>query len=425
MVRERLKGFLKVENIDVALDKLLSKVKVRIDVQHVRIRDAVGRVAAKDVVAPHDYPPFNRAAVDGFAVRSSDTFGASPNNPAPLRYIGTIDTSVIKSTCAVVNKLPALREGEAYLIFTGAPLPKGADAVVPLENTIVRNNTILVLSQVPPLANVSRRGEDFRKGDTILRKGTRVMPWHVAALAQANISYIDVFRPIRIAIVNTGDELIEVGDNGPGIINSTGPLIESYAKLNGCEVLRLGIVEDEVNKIKEAIERGLKVADVVIVTGGSSVGGRDVVPEALSSIENAELVFHGVNLRPGRTAGAYVVNGKPVLMLSGLPVACFVGLEVFLKPLIHYLLGTQPSPKVTVKAVLTRRVANVVGYRSFYRVKVFRGSDGRLYAEPLRLTGSGIISTLIRGNAILVIPENVEGFEEGTEVEVELIGPIE
>ena len=425
MVRERLKGFLKVENIDAALSKLLSKVRVRVDTQRVWICDAVGRVAAKDVVAPHDYPPFNRAAVDGYAVRSSDTFGATPNNPVPLKYVGTIDTSVIKSADTGVSKLPALREGEAYLIFTGAPLPKGADAVVPLENTIVRDDTILVLSQVPPLANVSRRGEDFRKGDIILRKGTRVMPWHVAALAQANIAYIDVFRPVRIAVVNTGDELIEVGDSSPGIINSTGPLIESYARLNGCGVLRLGIIRDDVNEIREAIKRGLEVADVVIVTGGSSVGGKDVVPEALSSIKNAELVFHGVNLRPGRTAGAYVVNGKPVLMLSGLPVACFVGLEVFLKPLIHHLMGAQLPPKVIVKATLTRRVANVVGYRSFYRVKVFRGSDGKLYAEPLRLTGSGIISTLIRGNAILVIPENVEGFDEGTEVEVELIGPIE
>ena len=425
MVRERLKGFSKIENIDAALSKLLSRVEVRIGTQRVRISDAVGRVAAEDIVAPHDFPPFNRAAVDGYAVRSSDTFGASPNNPIPLKCVGTIDTLVIKSTDTVVSKLPALREGEAYLIFTGAPLPKGADAVVPLENVMVRDDTVLVLAQVPPLANVSRKGEDFRKGEVIVRKGTRVMPWHVAALAQANIAHIEVFRPIRIAIVNTGDELIEVGGGGPGIINSAGPLIESYARLNGCEVLRLGIVRDNISEIREAIRRGLEAADVVIVTGGSSVGGKDVVPEALASIEGAELVFHGVNLRPGRTAGAYVVNGKPVLMLSGLPVACFVGLEAFLKPLIHHLLGAQPPPKVMVRAILTRRVANVIGYRSFYRVKVFRGSDGKLYAEPLRLTGSGIISTLIKGNAILVIPENVEGFDEGTEVEVELIGPIE
>ena len=425
MVRERLKGFLKVENIDAALNKLLNRVRVKVDAQQVPICDAAGRIAAEDVMAPHDYPPFDRAAVDGYAVRSSDTFGASPSNPALLKCVGTIDVSVIKSRISALGRSPGLREGEAYLIFTGAPIPKGADAVVPLENTIVRGNDILVLAQVPPLANVSRRGEDFRSGDVILRKGTLIMPWHVAALAQANISHIKVYRPVRIAVVNTGDELVEVGSNEPGIVNSAGPLIMSYAKLIGCEVVSLGIVRDNIREIKEVIERGLNVADVIVITGGSSVGGRDVVPEALSSIKGAELVFHGVNLRPGRTAGAYVINGKPVLMFSGLPVACFVGLEVILKPLIYYLLGAHPPPKVRTRAVLTRRVVNVIGYRSFYRVRVFRGNDGRLYAEPLRLTGSGIISSLIKGNAILIIPEDIEGFDEGAEVEVELIGTID
>ncbi|MCD6278152.1 MAG: molybdopterin molybdotransferase MoeA [Desulfurococcales archaeon] len=424
MARKRLKGFLKIENIDAVLNRLLSSVKVSLNIKRVRIAEAVGRVAAEDIYAPREYPPFDRAAVDGYAVRSSDTFSASPTNPALLKCVGTIDTSVIKDYGSMAWSPPTLEEGETYLVFTGAPIPVGADAVVPLEDTVTQGRNVLILKQVPPLANISRKGEDFRRGDTILCRGTIIMPWHVAALAQAGIGYVKVYQPVRVAVINTGDELTEVGSNKPGIINSAGPLIEAYVKLIGCEAVRLGIVRDNVREIREVVEKGLKEADVVVITGGSSVGGRDVVPEALFSIEGAELVFHGVNLRPGRTAGAFIINGKPVLMLSGLPVACYVGLEAILKPLIYHLLGTRPPPKVRVRATLTRRVVNVVGYRSFYRVRVYRGSDGRLYAEPLRLTGSGIISSLIKGNALLIIPEDTEGFDEGVEVEVELIGPI-
>ncbi|OYT51049.1 MAG: molybdopterin molybdenumtransferase MoeA [Desulfurococcales archaeon ex4484_204] len=418
MPRKALLGFDRFENVDSALKKLLSSVKLSVGSELVNISEAVGRVAAEDVLAPYDYPPFNRAAVDGFAVRSEDTSGASPSNPVMLRK-----SSMVIEASEQLAKLPTLKEGEAILAFTGAPLPYGANAVVPVENVVIEKDVVYVLRSVPPLGNVSKAGEDFKKGEILVRAGTKLRPWHIAALAQANIPRVKVFRRFRVGIVSTGSELSEVGSRGY-IVDSTSFMASSYVAELGGEPIRLGLVPDDVNTIREAVAKALKVSDVVVVTGGSSVGGKDLVPEAIYGLGDSKLLFHGVNLRPGRTAGAFVVKGKLVLMLSGLPVACLVGLEVFLRPLVKKSLGIPEELRPRVKGVLTRRIANAVGFRSFFRVVVFKGKDGRIYVEPLRLTGSGIVSTLLKGNGVLIISEDVEGFDEGAEVEVELINPL-
>jgi len=415
--RRRLVGFDAFENVDNAVSKLLKVASLSPGVTEAPIEDSVGRVAAEDVRATRHYPPHDRAAMDGVAVRAEDVVSASPHSPIELRIVETVE--------AGGRPTRALGCGEAAIVYTGAPLPEGADAVVPFENVIIRDDTALVLKPVPKYGNVSRAGEDFSEGDILVRRGEVIRPWHVAALAESCIGRVKVFSPVKVAVVNTGSELTDYRacSGGEAIVNSSGPLISAYVAELGCSVVYSTIVKDDVKAIREAVLNGLHRADVVVTTGGSSVGGKDLVPEAVSSIEGAELVFHGVNLRPGRTAGAFVVRGKPVLMLSGLPVACFVGLENFLKPLILKAYGVKQLPRPTVRAVLTRRVANAVGFRSYYRVVVFRGSDGRLYAEPLRLTGSGIISSMIRGNGLLVLSEDMEGFDEGEEVEVELLSP--
>lgn len=377
-------------------------------------------ICAEEVRAPFDIPLFDRSAVDGYAVRSLDISSASQHNPVVLTIVGSLEAG---------NELLGVRplnEGEAYIIYTGAPLPPGADAVVPFEYCINEGDKVIVLRPVPTYGNVSRAGEDFRKGDVIVRRGVRLMPWHIAALASANIGRVKVYRKVRVAIINTGNELINLGSDlrSGKIVNSTGLLIESYIKLLNAEPVPLGIVPDNVESIREAVIKALNMSDIVVVTGGTSVGNKDLVPEALEGINGATMLFHGVAIRPGRTAGAYVINGKPVLIVSGLPVACLISMEVFLKPLIHFLTGENELPLATVKAILTRRLANEVGFKSFYRVSVCYGDDGRIYAEPLRLTGSGILSTLIKGNGIVVIPEEVEGYDVGEEIPVQILNPI-
>ncbi len=417
--RERLKGFRSWENVDVARERLLSKVNIKLTSEEIPVYDAVGRVLAEDIISPIDYPPYNRSAVDGYAVKSSDVSGASESDPVPLRIVGEIEAGV-------KPKELAIREGEAALVFTGAELPEGADAVVPIEYVDVAGEYVYVYRSVAKYRNVSLRGEDFQAGDVIGKKGTVLRPWHVAALVQAGFKLVKVFQKPRVGVINTGDEVYDpfsYSGGGGRIPNSTGALIVSYVKELGCEGEVLGVVRDDEDLIRDAVEKALRDHDIVIVTGGTSVGGKDVVPEAISSLEGAKLVFHGVNLRPGRTAGAFIINGKPVLMLSGLPVACLVGLENFFRPIIERKMNLKFPPRPVVKARLTRRIANAVGFRSHYRVAVF-SEGGELYAEPLRLTGSGILSTLLEGNGIVVINESLEGLEKGEIIDVILLGPI-
>ncbi len=420
-VRERLVGFRTFENVDDALRKLLSHVTINLDVVEVPLMESLNSVCAESVKATFDIPPFNRSAVDGYAVNSSITSGASPHNPIYLKLLGVVEVG------EDVSKLKPIDLDETYLVYTGGQLPQGADAVIPVEDTVREGDKVRVMKPVYPYANVSRAGEDFRKGDVIVAKGTRIMPWHVAALASANVTKVKVYREVRVAVINTGNELRELGSelSGGQIVNSTGLLVEAYLRYNNVMPVRFGIVPDDVESIKKALSDALKIADAVVITGGTSVGGKDLVPEAIESLEGAVRVFHGVAMRPGRTAGAYVVRGKPVFLFSGLPVACLISLEVIFKPLLNHLTGSVEPPRPKVSGVLSRRLANEVGFRSFYRVRVCHSKDGKYYVEPMRLTGSGILSTLTNGNGILVIPENVEGYEEGEEVEVLIVNPIQ
>ncbi len=419
-MREKLKGFTKFEKVSEVVKRLLNSVSIKAGVEEVELPESVGRYSAEDLRAPYDYPRFDRSAVDGYAVMSRDVVGASETNPVSLKVVAEFH-EITESVDGV-----SLSEGEAVFVPTGAPLPQGADAVVPVEYTVREGDIVYVLKGVPPYGNVSRKGEDFREGEVIVRRGTKLRPWHVAALAQAGIYKIRVFRKVRVGVLNVGSELCEPWECGKpsSTINSSGYLIQSFVKEVGGKPLYLGIVPDEFNAIKEKVIEALSTADAVVITGGTSVGKKDLVPDVLSSLPNSKLVFHGVATRPGRTAGAFVVSGKPVLMLSGLPVACLLGLELYLKPLILKAYDAGGEIEVKVRGKLVRRLNNVLGFRSYYRVVVYRGGGDELLVEPLRLTGSGIISTLLKGNGIVEIPEGLEGYDEGEVVEVTLINPI-
>lgn len=413
----RFEGFTRLEKHEVALSRLLEHVKARISIEVVPAVESFGRIAAEDIFSPRDYPPADRAALDGYAVKSLDTSGASPSNPIPLKIIGSVEA----------GEIPQLEvgTGEAVIIFTGALMPEGSDAVVPFEESVRDGDYVYVLKPVHQYKNVSRRGEDLKSGDLIVRKGTVIRPWHIAALTEVGVLEVKVFRRPRVCIINIGSELLISSTRRDGYVvpNSTGPLIYAYLKELGCEPMLKGIVPDDIPEIVANVSKSLSECDIVITTGGTSVGGMDLTSEAISRIPGAQPIFHGVNIRPGRTVGAYVVGGKPVLMLSGLPVAALVGLEVFVKPLVRHLVNAEPLPQPLARVRVCRRVANVVGFKSFFRVVVYY-ENGELCAEPLRLTGSGIVSTLLKGNAILVVSENVEGYDEGDYVDVLLIGPV-
>ena len=414
-----MEGFRELIRVVEAVRMLRSRITHRVRaVEEVSLLDALGRVCGEDIRAPLDSPGFDRSALDGYAVIAEDTFGASQTNPIQLEVIGESKAG------ADPRKLPRIRRGQAIEIMTGAPMPQGANAVVPVEKARRVGESVEIYDQVHPNQNVSKRGEDYSRGDLVLGRGWIIKPWHIGALASLGITAVKVLRKPRAAIISTGRELVELGNPlEPGrVYNSTKPMLEALLKAYGVEPLDFGIVEDDEEVVSERIREGLRAADLVIVTGGTSVGALDLVPEAVSKL--CDFMIHGFAIRPGKPTGFAISHGKPIFMLSGFPVAALIGFMILVPPALEEMLGCRFDPLPRIQGRLLRRVASPPGIRSYIRVRVYRGESGEVLVEPLRTTGSGILSTLTRGNGLLTIPEEVEGYDEGDEVEVELLSPI-
>jgi molybdopterin molybdotransferase len=312
-------------------------------------------------------------------------------------------------------------------VWTGNPLPKGANAVVMLENTKRINSKIEVWTSVTPGENVSRKGEDVAKGETVIRAGTRLKPQHLGLMAALGVAEVKVFEKPKIAILATGNELVNLDEKPQEgqIFETNRPVISALCQELGVEPIDLGIAKDDVKEILEKLKIGIKKADIIITTGGTSVGASDLVPETVNKIGKPGVVVHGVAMRPAMPTALAVVNGKPIIILSGNPVAAMIGFEVFARPLISRVLGLkQEEHRLTVEAKITRRLSTTLGRRTFVRVRVFK-RDGAFFAEPISARGSGLISTMTRSNGYVIVPENREGLEEGETVSVHLFSNVE
>jgi molybdopterin molybdotransferase len=406
----RLKGFGKLTGVDDALSMLLEVLKpARLGVDRVQVSEALERVAAENVVAPSDLPSFDRSAMDGYAVRARDTFEASQFKPRLLKP----------------TEKDSVHEGEAKQVWTGGMLPKGADAVVMLEHTKKVKDGIEVLAAVTPGENVSKRGEDIRKGEVVVKAGVRLLPQHLGLLAGLGITHISVARKPKVALLSTGNELVEPGQKPePGqVINVNQLILSAMCEQLGAEPVYLGIARDDLNEISGKMAEGLRQADVVVTTGGTSVGHADLVPIAVNKLGKPGVIVHGMAMRPAMPTALAVVQGKPVFILSGYPVAAMFGFEVFVRPTILRLLGIEEEPRPMLRAKLTRRVASALGRRVYLRVHVSR-KESEFFAEPIRTRGSGVLSTMTRANGYVVIPEDRGGLEEGETVIVHLFDKI-
>ncbi len=383
-------------------------------VEEAGLVDAVGRVSAATYRARVDSPPMDRSAVDGYAVRSADTLGASSTNPVVLRLVGRVEAGE-EPRCVV-------EPGTCCEIYTGAEMPRGADAVVMYEDTGRRDGFVEIYRPVPRYGNVSRRGEDYSAGDIILGEKTVVRPWHAAALASQGYASIRVYRRLMAGVIVTGSELVEPGEPGGGIYNSTGYMVLGLLRETGVAEPRYhGIVGDDAEKLARVIEKSLREDDFAITTGGTSLGGRDVVPDAIDML-GGRWVFRGVALRPGKPTSLAIIGDKPVFILSGYPVAAWTGFKAVVEPVLHGLLGVEPMPEPSIEAVLTRRLPNPVGYTSYVRVRV-EPCGGMICATPFSVKGSGLLSSLTSTNGYIVVPEGVEGYEKGEAVRVYLTNP--
>jgi molybdopterin molybdotransferase len=402
----RLKGFHELTPVDEALNKFFTILKPRrLDAQSIPVKDALGRIVAEDIVAERELPPFRRSAVDGYAVNARDTFEATQFKPRTLRLAG---------------KEPIV-PGEAREVWTGNPLPKGADSAVMLEHTKKKRGRLQVFTPLTPGANVSEKGEDVKKGEVVAESGVRLNAFHLGLLIALETRRVKVARKPKVAILATGDELIS-SDEAPKprkIVDVNSIILSGMCSEAGAEAFNLGIAKDDENQIETKIREGVARADVLITTGGTSVGIHDLVPDIIDGITPHGVVVHGVAMRPGMPTALAVVRGKPVIVLSGNPVAAAVGFEVFVLPLFRELLGVKGGFRAKLKARLTRRTVGVLGRRVFLRVRVVE-RDGEFFADPVGVKGSGIVTTLTRANGYAVIPEDREGLSKNELVTVQL-----
>ena len=408
----RLKGFQKLTLVDDALQKWLNILQIeKPKAISVVLEEALNRILATDIIAKEHLPRFNKSAVDGYAVRSQDTTGATQFAPIALQ----------------VTNSEKVGPKQARQIWTGNPLPTGANAVVMIENTKRRNAQLKIGIQIAIGGNISKKGEDVKKAERIIKAGTRLTPYHIALLAAMGYSEAKVAEKPKIGMLATGNELAELGRklSKNQIFDSNRIMISAMCHELGAETMDLGIAKDESGEIAKKIKMGIQECNAVITTGGTSVGGLDLVPEAINSLGNPGVIVHGLALRPAMPTALGALEEKPVMILSGNPVAAVIGFEVFARPVICKMLGmSREELRPTVKAIMTRNVATALGRKTFVRVQV-TWKDFNFFARPVSARGSGAISTLTRGNGFVVVPENREGVREGEIVLVRLFGQVE
>jgi len=413
----RMQGFSRLTSVDDALNLVMKNCGDKaLGSEDVDVKEAWSRVLEEDVVSTIDVPAFDRSAVDGYAIKSEEAFSASHSNPALFIIRGVEEAGGARGQ---------IGKGECYEVYTGAPVPMGADAVVMAEDCERRDDELSVHRAVPKFANISFRGEDIRAGEVVLKKGERLRPWHVGVLASIGRERVTVRKRPVVGIFATGDELVDIANakkrgNSNRIIDSTKPMMVGLLKELGCSVVDEGTAQDDLEKISSKLAGLTGRVDLIVTIGGTSVGGKDLVPEAAQSLSKPGIIFHGLAVKPGKPTGFGMLGETPFFMLPGYPVSALVGFEVLIMPLLCGWLGLEVPKRERAGAVMARRVPTAPGIRHFLRVTLSRRKD-ILIATPMALTGSGLLSSITKADGLVVIPEDREGVEEGDEVEVELL----
>jgi molybdopterin molybdotransferase len=408
----------KLVKVDEAIALVLKKLKIELTTEEIDFDKSLGRVLAEDIISSFNLPPVNESAFEGYAVRGVDVLSASQYYPVRLKVIGDVKIGVgptIEGT-----------QGQAIKVVTGAALPNGFDTVVPVEYVRFSDDEIEVSKSFPIGDNVIHKGEDVKKGQKVIRKGKIIDPFDIAMLAHLKQTRIKVLEKLRIAIIPTGSELIEPYEIGDvyKTVNTNAYALSALCKAPWIEAHRLGVVQDDLEALTYAIRSSMEDHHALVLTGGTSVGESDLVPESVRRAGRVDLMIRGIGIQPGRPTGVAVLSGKPVFMLSGFPVACMVGFIALVRPLLYKMVDAMEPPRPIVRSILKSRVSSSLGVASYVRVKV-RRKDGELIAEPVRVLGSSTISSLTDANGFLIVPLGSEGFDGGSEVEVLLYGPIQ
>ncbi len=399
-----MKGFARRWTVEQSLEWVDRSIPER-SIEYIQLQDAARRVLAEDVCSTIDVPHFARAMMDGFAVLGSDTAGASAYNPLTLRVIG--------------ESLPGnpfteqVTAGHAVRIMTGAPMPLGADAVLPVEQTVIEDNQILVQGEVAPEKHVGFPGEDIHSDTVVLQQFRRLRAQDLGVLSSIGVGEVPVFQKPRVRLVITGNELLPPGSMPVEhkICDANSPMLTALIERDGGTVIHPGIISDNPESILEALQSD---ADIIIVSGGSSVGQEDHAPRLVA--EHGSLDIHGVAMRPSSPSGMGTIDNRLVFLLPGNPVSCLCAYEFFAGRAIRQLAGLPAQwPHRSQVLPLSRKLVSTVGRTDYARVSIL---DGQV--EPISISGASVLSSTTRADGFVIIPEDLEGYARDAEVTVYL-----
>ncbi len=406
-----MKEFFKVTDLQTVLEY---RIKFpRVNTEEIPLAETVGRILAQDVVADEDLPDFPRAIVDGYAVQGASTFGSSEGNPAYLTVIGNI----------AMGESPEITIGaaEAARISTGGMLPRGADSVVMIEHTeAIDDTTIEIYRSVAPGQNMIAIGEDIQKQTRVLMKGQTIRPQEAGLLAALGQQQVAVYQKPVIGIISTGDEVVPISETpARGQIRDINTYtLSGLIHKAGAAAISYGIVRDDFEILFEKCKLALEQCDMILISGGSSVGTRDFTVDVLSAFQDAKILVHGISISPGKPTILAKIKSKAIWGMPGHVVSAMIVFSRVVKPFVAHISGQAAGEKKELRlpATLSRNVASRQGRIDFIRVQL-RFADGRLWADPV-LGKSGLISTMVNADGLVEIDINTEGLDKGAEVEV-------
>jgi len=403
----RMRGFTRRTDVDEAIRVVDENVET-LDGELVDLMQAGGRVVAREITSPSHVPGFRRSAMDGYAVIAEETFGATTHDPRPFDVHG--------------ESLPAkpaasdVAQGTCIRIMTGAPVPASATAVVPAELTRIEDGRVLVTEPVTPGRHIGDVGEDIKKGTSLFRAGRRLKAQDLGVLSSVGLARFFVVQKPRVGLIVTGRELLRPGSkpHGYSIVDANTPMLNMLVERDGGKLLTGPIVRDDRESLREAISVCAEETDVVLISGGSSVGVEDHAPTLLREL--GELPVHGVAMRPASPAGIGFLNKTPVFLLPGNPVSCLCAYDFFAGRAIRRRAGLHAGfPHVRVRMPLARKISSVLGRTDYARVRI---EDGKVV--PIAIRGASILSSTTRAHGFVIVPKDREGLGEGADAEVYL-----
>ena len=397
--------------VDEARKIILEKIKVQ-GTEKVSISEALGRILSEDIIARRNNPPMDNSAMDGYALKAKDIELATSENPIKLE--------IIEDLAAGYSPKMTIQSGQAVRIMTGAPIPEGADAVIMQEDTERNGNSVQVKDKAEIRENIRDSGEDVREGETVIKKGAKLLPAHIGMMAVVGRSSVLVGRRPSVAILSTGDEIKDLDDSlsGPCIYNSNGYMLAAQVKSAGGIPSYLGIARDNEEDLMEKFNWALQ-CDMVVSSGGVSVGDYDLVKASLKKM-GQEMLFWKVAMKPGKPLAFGRIDNVPIFGLPGNPVSSFVSFEQFVRPSIRKMMGASQLSHLLVQAKLTHTVHKKAGRQHFLSAYV-KWENGTCTVSPTQEQGSGILKSTVNANGLLIFPLELTEMTKGTEVTVQLL----